>query len=102
MSTMQLRDAKANLSKVVDAAERGERTTITRHGKPVAVVVPVEDAQKIEAEKKPDFLEHLMKFPVDLEALLAGESPTIRDVDLKDLFGIDEAESGGTARKTSK
>ena len=38
---VQVREAKANLSALVAAAERGEETIITRHGKPVARVVPV-------------------------------------------------------------
>lgn len=33
-------EAKTNLSKLIDAAERGERVVITRHGVPVAEVVP--------------------------------------------------------------
>lgn len=38
-----LAHAKAHLSELVDAAEhRGERTLIHRHGKPSAVIVPVE------------------------------------------------------------
>jgi prevent-host-death family protein len=37
---VQLRDAKASLSSLVAAAERGEETVITRHGKPVARLVP--------------------------------------------------------------
>ena len=38
-----LAHAKAHLSEIVDAAEhRGESTLIHRHGKPSAVIVPVE------------------------------------------------------------
>ena len=36
MNEVQLREAKARLSALVDAAERGEATTITRHGTPEA------------------------------------------------------------------
>lgn len=36
---IQLRDAKARLSAVVDAAEQGTPSVITRHGKPAAVVL---------------------------------------------------------------
>jgi prevent-host-death family protein len=43
----QLRDAKAPLSAIVSAAERGEATTIATHGKPAAVVVPVSDARRL-------------------------------------------------------
>src|SRR5262244_473651 len=45
MKTLGLRDAKASLSAVIEAAERGEATTITKHGRPAAVVVPVEQAK---------------------------------------------------------
>ena len=36
--------AKANLSKLLDAVERGEEVTITRRGKPVAKLVRPEGA----------------------------------------------------------
>jgi prevent-host-death family protein len=62
-----LRDAKASLSAVVAAAENGEATTITKHGRPAAVVVPVEDAQRLYASKRPSFADLLMSIPEDLE-----------------------------------
>ncbi len=82
MNKVQLRDAKAGLSKLVAAAERGEPTTITRHGKAVAVLVSVEDAGKLEAERQPSFLEFLKTIPVDIEELLGEDRLKIRDVDL--------------------
>ena len=42
MQEIQLRDAKARLSALVDAAARGESAVITRHGNPRAVIVGVE------------------------------------------------------------
>ena len=36
-----LRDAKARLSELVTAAERGERVVITRHGKPAVELRPL-------------------------------------------------------------
>jgi prevent-host-death family protein len=36
---IQLREAKATLSAMVEAAENGEPTTITKHGRPAAVIV---------------------------------------------------------------
>lgn len=35
-------DAKTHLPKLLERAERGERFVITRHGKPVAQLIPVE------------------------------------------------------------
>ena len=39
MRKIQLREAKARLSAVIDAAVRGRPAVITRHGKPQAVVL---------------------------------------------------------------
>ena len=41
MGEIGLRQAKAQLSELIDRVERGETVTLTRHGKPVARVVPV-------------------------------------------------------------
>ena len=43
--TLNLKDAKAGFSGLVDKALKGEFVTITRHGKPVAALVPVEAAE---------------------------------------------------------
>lgn len=80
MKTVQLRDAKATLSALVDAAEHGEATTITRHGKPAAVLVPVEKAAEIYRERKPSFAELLLSYPGGLEFERSGGP--MRDVDL--------------------
>ena len=40
-------DAKARFSELLERAERGEQLTITRHGKPVARLVPVVDEAAI-------------------------------------------------------
>ena len=74
MQTLQLRKAKASLSAVVEAAERGEATTITKHGKPAAVVVPVSDAQKLYPSKRPSLISLLMAMPHPLETS-RDESP---------------------------
>ena len=65
--TLRLRDAKASLSAVVEAAERGEATTITKHGRPAAVVVPVDDARRLYGAGRPSFADLLMTLPEDLE-----------------------------------
>ena len=41
METITATDAAAHVSAMVESAIRGECTTITKHGKPKAVVVPV-------------------------------------------------------------
>ncbi len=64
MKTMQLRDAKARLSELVKAAEHGETTIVTRHGKPVARVAPL--AEQSAAEGKPTFAELLLSIPHEI------------------------------------
>lgn len=82
MSTVSLRDAKAGLSALVDAAVKGEFVTITRHGKPVATIVPVEAAEAARrAMRRPErsLVDFLRSFP-DLEV---GRNPSPgRDADL--------------------
>ena len=83
MKTMQLRDVKAKLSKVVDDALAGEQTTITRHGTPVAIVVPIGQAVQPDAAKpRKTFGQHLLEFPggIDLDALRDHTPP--REIDL--------------------
>ena len=36
-------EAKTNLSRLLERVERGERITLTRHGRPVAMLVPVDE-----------------------------------------------------------
>ena len=80
MRRMQVRDAKAGFSSLIEAAENGEPTTITRHGKPAAVVVSVEDAKRLYPDETPDFAEWLLSIPggVDFER----DQTPIRSVDL--------------------
>lgn len=80
MRTMQVREAKAGLSALIDAAENGEPTMITRHGKPAAVIVSVGDARKLHPERKRNFGEFLLTFPGGIE-LERNPSPS-RDIDL--------------------
>jgi len=67
MRTLQLREAKASLSDVVEAAERGEATTITKYGRPAAVVVPVEEAKRLYPTERPSFAALLMGIPHAVE-----------------------------------
>lgn len=42
MSTVSIRDAKNRLTELARLVEKGERVTVTRHGKPVFDLVPHE------------------------------------------------------------
>ncbi|MBB1249930.1 type II toxin-antitoxin system Phd/YefM family antitoxin [Rhizobium sp. G21] len=63
MKEIQLKDAKATLSAVVDQAVAGEPTIITRHGRKEAVLVSFEQWQRV--SKVPDFADLLLAFPGD-------------------------------------
>ena len=41
MDAISVKDARQQFAKLVDAAQRGRSTAITRRGKPVAQIVPV-------------------------------------------------------------
>lgn len=62
MRQIQLRDAKATLSAVVDDARRGKPSIITRHGRPQAVVVSVEEWERV--SRVPSFGRLLMSAPI--------------------------------------
>lgn len=50
MSTITAKEARRTFSDVLARAAYGkERVTVTRNGKPIAVVVPIEDAETLEA-----------------------------------------------------
>jgi prevent-host-death family protein len=80
MRALGLRSAKASLSAVVEAAERGEATTITKNGRPAAVVVPVAAASRLYPVYRRSFAELLMSIPEDIE--VERDAAPLRDVDL--------------------
>jgi prevent-host-death family protein len=81
MKQMQAREAKAKFSEMLDAASRGEATTITRHGTRIAMVVPIEKGDEIySAEANRKFIEHLLAFPGPLEIEKDRRPP--REIDL--------------------
>ena len=52
MNEIGLFEAKNKLSELVDRAERGEETVITRRGKPVAKLVPVQPGRDREKARR--------------------------------------------------
>jgi prevent-host-death family protein len=47
MRQIQLRDAKASVSAIVDEVSKGEVAIITRHGKPTAVLIDYREWQRL-------------------------------------------------------
>lgn len=62
MREVQLRDAKASFSAVVDQAAKGETTVVTRHGAPVAVVLGYGEWQRL-THARPGLADLLLSFP---------------------------------------
>lgn len=46
MRTVGVFDAKTHLSSLIEAVERGESITITKHGRPVARLVPAAEIRR--------------------------------------------------------
>jgi antitoxin Phd len=77
---IQLKDAKANLSAVVDQATRGRPSLITRHGKPEAVIVGFADWERL--SRVPSFGRLLMSAPFEPGDLPERGKAPLRDVGL--------------------
>lgn len=80
MQSIQIRDAKAKFSALVEAAEHGRPTMITRHGRPAAVLVPVADARRLYPADRPSFADLLLSFPGGIE--FERDRTPLREVDL--------------------
>jgi len=80
MREIQLREAKATLSSVVDDAVRGEASIITRHGKPEAVVIGFDDWKRLSSV--PSFGRLLMSAPVEPGDLPERDRSPMREFEL--------------------
>jgi antitoxin Phd len=76
MREIQLRDAKANLSAVVDDAMQGKPAAITRHGKRQVVVVSYEEWERL--SHVPTFGRLLMAAPLAADDLSGRNSSPLR------------------------
>lgn len=65
MHEIQLREAKATLSAVIDQARQGQPSVITRHGRREAVVLSFEEWQRL--SQVPSFGRLLMAAPLEPE-----------------------------------
>lgn len=73
MKQVGVYDAKTHLPRLLDEVERGETVTITRHGRPVARLVPVRGNQRTVAEA----IEALREF---------GRKHPLKGLKIKDLI----------------
>ena len=80
MHEIQLREAKATLSAVIEQARRGEPSIITRYGRREAVVLSFEEWERLSCV--PSFGRLLMAAPLEPDDLPARDADTLRDPDL--------------------
>ncbi|WJH38771.1 type II toxin-antitoxin system Phd/YefM family antitoxin (plasmid) [Aliirhizobium terrae] len=83
MSNISVAEAKAGFAGLVDEAAKGEFVTITRHGKPAAVIVSVEAAEaakKALMKPRANFGDFLLTFPGGAD--VGRDHSSMRDADL--------------------
>ena len=78
MVTVNIHEAKTQLSKLVDKAAKGEPFIIARAGKPLVKVVPIEANKK--KPKRIGFLKGKIKVPDDINE---------GDAEIAKLFGVE-------------
>ena len=61
MKTVGAYEAKTHLAELIDRVAQGERITITRHGMPVAMLVPPENRASQSASEVVDEIKELRK-----------------------------------------
>ena len=80
MRKIQLREAKATLSALVEQAAHGETSVITRHGKPRAVIVGVDEWNRL--RDVPSFGRLLVAAPLEEGDLPPRDMSPSRDIAL--------------------
>jgi prevent-host-death family protein len=61
MKQVQASVAKARLLELLNEVERGETVVITRHGKPIARLVPDEEARRAESRRAIEEIKEMRK-----------------------------------------
>ena len=73
MQTIQASEAKTKFLSILDEVERGESILITRHGKPIARIVPEVEIDRERVERAMQGIREIRKRtkPVSIEEILA-------------------------------
>lgn len=61
MQTVGAYEAKTHLPALLDRVSQGEQITITRHGVPVAILVPASEPQKMDVHQAIEAMRELRK-----------------------------------------
>jgi prevent-host-death family protein len=79
MEILQIREAKANFSALIAAAEKGRPTVVSRHGQPCAMIVPVADGARLYPLDMPNLASYLLALLEPLET--ERDTTPLRGVD---------------------
>ena len=76
MKQIQASVAKAHLAELLDQVERGETVVITRHGKPIARLVPEQSQRQQDIEKAIAGIKELRKQvkPATIDEIIAWKN----------------------------
>lgn len=74
MQTIQASEAKTNFLRILDEVERGESIVITRHGRPIARIVPEAEIDRERVQRATEAIRELRKRvgTLSLEEILAA------------------------------
>lgn len=74
MREIQSSEAKAHLPQILDDVERGETVVITRHGRPIARIVPEASRRREEIDRAIAHIKTLQRKvgPISLDELLSA------------------------------
>ncbi|HLQ34783.1 MAG TPA: type II toxin-antitoxin system prevent-host-death family antitoxin [Chloroflexota bacterium] len=77
MRTVGSYEAKTHLPRLLDEVAKGETITITKNGKPVALLIP---AEEVERERRRQAVESMLRFKKDHPHIRLPEGMTIKDM----------------------
>lgn len=81
MRTVNVHEAKTHLSRLIEAAARGESFVIAKAGKPMVKVVPLDEPVQA-PQKRIGFAEGLGEVPDDFDTMMQDE--------ILEMFGLKE------------
>lgn len=82
MREWQLQEAKAHFSEVVRTVIDDGPQTVTLHGKPVVILISIEEYQQLK-QPQPDFVQFIYNSPLkEIELNLERSTSTTREIDL--------------------
>lgn len=72
MQTVNIHDAKTHFSRLIERAANGETVIISKAGKPVAKLVPLEQPEA-KVRRRLGFMEGQIKVPDDFDRMMEDE-----------------------------